>query len=1027
MQPELKLFIERVKNSADIVDVIGRDFDLVSSGSTMKGLSPFTAETEPSFVVWPGTQTFRDFSGGGTLGGDVFEYIQRRDGIPFVAALRKLAAERGIPFPGQGGAAFKQQMALLAEEREIRRLLTEAAAYYHGILPDDVRKKLLRDHYGFSDEIIDRLRLGWSDGQLFQHFTVTLKVKRELALKTGLFVVIKGGQVKDFFQNRLVFPYRKAGQVVYFIGRKTESTPDRPWEGGKYKKLPTHSSKFPYMSETIRNDTLFNEDAARAAEEILITEGVTDCISAMQEGIACISPATVRFRKRDIPKLVQLSRRAKKVLICNDAEQSGTGEAGARETAAALHREGIDVRIATLPRPDGVDKIDVNEFIKGNGGDEFRRILGQAPTYIEFLVCAIPEDTPKTDLAPLLQSVLEAIAGCTPVEVEGYIDLITKRFGLGRRTLQSQLREVRRKVTSTAEITSFRGEVREGDDHYYVRKSDHGSEVISSFIIEPTESVALDDGEIIVGDIHTDRGRTLRGVRFPPTAFVSKRSFIQALPGADMQWTGTDDNVQGVKRVLASRDLPVRTGTQMLGYHETPNGPRWVAEGLLLASDGPCPSDELAFVPNGSSFPGRVRYRIASDSECRDLAEKVLPSLLELNEPRVLLPALGWFFATPFKPRIMELLGHFPILVVWGTKGSGKTTLVKEVLWPLSGVSAISTEPYSATETEFPLLKLFSSTNSVPVFIDEYRPYDMPPRRLHALHRLLRRIYGSEVEERGRPNLSVTSYKLTAPVCLAGESRPDDPALVDRIVSVTPDANRLEAHPEHRDALYRLKRIDLGLLAAPYIQWTLTRDAEADLEEAERITDQVLSAVPGGDEVAIRSRDNYRVIVLGLRMFEEFARHMGIASLPALDLNAALASSIADLGDGEGGAKNALDRFIETCSVLAHERRLQKDHHYAIVNGHLCLHLPSAWNLYLEHQHRIGQRVDTDVRALRRMAHENHSRGSYVRETSKTVKLGTKRLRTIVIDLDRAAQFLELDGFPGSQNRTWGGSRSPQP
>ena len=97
-------------------------------------------------------------------------------------------------------------------------------------------------------------------------------------------------------------------------------------------------------------------------------------------------------------------------------------------------------------------------------------------------------------------------------------------------------------------------------------------------------------------------------------------------------------------------------------------------------------------------------------------------------------------------------------------------------MWPLFGVR--DAEPYSATETEFALLKLLTSTRSVPVFIDEYKPYDMQRQRLNTLHRYLRRLYRGETEERGRPDLKVNSYHLQAPVCVAGETRPTEAALL---------------------------------------------------------------------------------------------------------------------------------------------------------------------------------------------------------------------------------------------------------
>ena len=128
----------------------------------------------------------------------------------------------------------------------------------------------------------------------------------------------------------------RGGRVVYFTARATEHTANEPHEEPKYKKLLTHSERHDYVSPTLRNDFFYNEDAARGAAELLITEGITDCISAMQAGVPSISPGTTRFRNRDVPRLLELTQRVNRVVICNDSEKSSAGDAGAMATAATL-------------------------------------------------------------------------------------------------------------------------------------------------------------------------------------------------------------------------------------------------------------------------------------------------------------------------------------------------------------------------------------------------------------------------------------------------------------------------------------------------------------------------------------------------------------------------------------------------------------------------------------------------------------------------------------------------------------------
>ncbi|MCP4603961.1 MAG: DNA primase [Proteobacteria bacterium] len=1031
-------FVEQVRAATDIAEIVGKDVDLKPAGNTLKGLSPFHTEKHPSFVVWPGTQTWHDFSGGRGLGGDVFSYIQERDKVGFKEAVHTVARSTGIKPPDEDEETYRKELGLIVEQRNVERLLTQAAAYYHFVLPSKIREQWCNERYGFTDETIDQLQLGWANGHLYDHFIEHLKVERSLALKTGLFIETKGG-VKDFFQDRLVFPYWKGGQVVYFIARRTEFTGDQEWEQSKYKKLLTHSDRHSYVSESVKNDKFYNEDAAKGADEILITEGVTDCISAMQAEIPCISPVTTRFRKQDLNKLLKLTRHAKQVIICNDSEASGAGAIGALETAVALYKEGRDVRIAVLPRPEGVDKIDVNEFLKDNSKEAFKDVLKQSRRYLEYLINAIPEDTSKIDLSPKLQPVLEHLVRRSPIEQDGYIDLITNRFDIGRRLVKSLLNKLYKEIQpdknkqpqpdadqhnhKDREAGRFKGEVLEDTDHYFIIAPDGRRQKVSSFQIEPTKRVNTDNGELIIGDVTTDKGTLYRNITFSHEAWRGKQFFHRFLKHADMQWTGNDNNLQGVLRILSRRDVPVCYSTKLLGYLETEFGPRWLIKNLVLGPEGPV-DDDLVYIDHGATLSKCLKYKILPEAECKALAQQVLPDLLNLNEPAVVLPVLGWFFATPFKPRLIKILKHFPYLMVFGTSGSGKTTLCNEIFWRMFGIQA-GTKAFSVTDTEFALIKRLSSTESVPVFIDEYKPYDMNRRRVNTIHRFLRRIYGGELEERGRPDGSIVSYHLIAPVCLAGEARPNDAALVDRMVAAAPDKNKLEQTPEFKAAYKRLSKLPLGNLAAPYIQFALGRDTETDLELATTITDAVLERIAVGDNVSIRYKDNLRVVTLGLTMYEEFAKHMEVTGIPDhLDVEAAFEASIGDVMDGDQGAKTPLDLFIETCSVMAYNGILVRDKHYAVVDGLTCLHLSSCWDLYLEHCRRIGQPPHVNGRqALRRMLHENHRRGGYVKDCGKQVLLGDSRPRLFAIDLKQAAEFLDVDSFPENTNRTWGGSR----
>ena len=1009
--------VEDVRFRTDIVDVIGGDLNLTPCGSILKGRSPFNKDDTPSLVVWPETQTWHDFSGGGSNGGDCFEYVQRRDNCAFIPPPQRLADRAGITVPERTDVS-PETAATSEDRRRLEAMLTMAADYYHDALPNDVRQDWLHNRYGLTDETIDRFRIGWADGGLFTFMTGDLGVTREEALSTGLFVVLDDGAVVDFFQGRIVFPYWKRGRVVYFTGRRTDRTPEKPWEDAKYRKLPGQSEKRPYISLLLSNDHFFNEDAARGADLILITEGITDCIAGAQAGLACISPATTRFRAKDHEKLLAITAKASKIVICNDSEISNAGETGAVETAAILYHAGRNVRLATIPRAAETDKIDVNDLVRTQGKDGLRRVVEAAISLPRFLVEKVPADTPKEDLVTALQPAIELVKDASELDRDVTSDLLQKRFGLRKASVRELLdsnkdnrHENGPRTTPAISTGPRKGEVFEHGAHYCGIGRGGETVILSSFTMKATRRIVVDGNEILETTITAENGRIFEKVLLRREAWLSKPAFLRSLPSVDLQWTGSDENVQGVLRLVASQDAPVSRGTFTLGYHDTDAGPRWVtAKAVVAPEEIPPDAEPILYIPSGSHLHERIAFPtdVSTDEE-KALASVALSAILQLNRPEVVLPILGWFFATPLKPRLMGVFGHFPFLMVWGTQGSGKSSIISNVFWPLFGFKG--TEPYSATETEFALIKLMSCTNSVPVFVDEYKPFDMPKHKLDRLHRLLRQIYDGEIEERGRPDQQVNAYRLSAPVVLAGETRPTEPALVERMLPVNPDKNALVTHPEYATAMATLRSLDLTKLTAGILRFLLKTDVDARVSMAREIADGLLE----GRTIPPRVKDSIVIMIFGLRVFKEYAESRGV-DIGVLQVDKAVTGILDDLLEAGGNSvKSVLDRFVEELHVMAVQGRILSGREYIVSGNMLNIHLGACHAAYTEHCRRIGYTGEVpDRMALRRQFNESLVSGGYVTAVDELVCFNGRqdRRRCVVIDLEKARNTLAIDDFP---------------
>lgn len=383
--------IDLIKDKLDIVDIISQTINLSdNSCGIYKGASSAGSKSGKSLNVDKNIQLWNDWAD--NTGGDVFNWIANIENLDIdkdFQHILKIAADKA-------GVVLENEE-YDPEAYEIQSFLSAAAGYYHSQLTDDMRYEITKT-WGISNETIDRLKIGFSpaDGKSMQVAMADIFHKDTIE-KSGLVVKTSVGWM-DFYQGRYVFPYWKNGKVKYTIGRRIDGlTPDNEFEMGKYKKQLLYKQNNEdgkgreYIGQSVKNDTFYGEDSLRGAKNCIITEGVTDCIMAIQNGFPCISPVTVQFRKADYDKIYDLIKHLETVYICNDNEVSGAGNKGATATTEYLISRGIDVCIIQLPKTNELDKIDLAEFLKNNSADTLKELILQADIQEGDFVYGVPE------------------------------------------------------------------------------------------------------------------------------------------------------------------------------------------------------------------------------------------------------------------------------------------------------------------------------------------------------------------------------------------------------------------------------------------------------------------------------------------------------------------------------------------------------------------------------------------------------------------------------------------------------------
>ncbi len=368
-----------------------------------------------------------------------------------------LAAKAGLPPLSSYGLSrdgLVKTESDAAFEFRVKAALTALATFYHQRLRSNPEALAwLKSHYAISDELIDRLLIGYADNEANasdQGIITTLKqdFSPRVLAATGAFSPTSNDGLFPFFKNRIVFPYWSRGRVAFMIGRSTPWTSDDNWEKGKYKKLPVHDEHArKHIAPFIDNSLLYNEDAFTRLgntenKTIILTEGVTDCIALMDKGFTAISPVTTRIRKNDVERVARRLKHIDTVYICQDNEVSEAGLKGAFATAGELAKHKITVKIVTLPRPDGLDKIDVNDyFASGHSAEDFQTLLDVSRPPMEFGLDRITENTSEEDRNKILGTLLYEVAELSPLEQERLITAIREKVGknVSAATLRRQI------------------------------------------------------------------------------------------------------------------------------------------------------------------------------------------------------------------------------------------------------------------------------------------------------------------------------------------------------------------------------------------------------------------------------------------------------------------------------------------------------------------------------------------------------------------------------------------------------------
>lgn len=480
------------------------------------------------------------------------------------------------------------------------------------------------------------------------------------------------------------------------------------------------------------------------------------------------------------------------------------------------------------------------------------------------------------------------------------------------------------------------GGFQERENCYYVHTGKSIRQV-SFFVLRPTMLVKNPESDIFVVDVYAHNTEEVwRDVAFPVTAFSSSREFNKYLVRAEWVWLGTDKDVRALQIHLLNEiregEFPVTRSTDVLGRHVLPSGKAVVVgENTTISEDRVWKKEDapLRYIPIRDREHPKVDF--SNSTLPPDFAETV-ELLTQINVPEIVYPIAGWFFATPFKPLLFDEGFRFPCLVVYGTKGSGKTTTIQQVFQPLIGY----TKPgaWDVKTTSFVTLTLLGSSTTIPIAFSEFRVLGSGD----FIHYVLL-AYDTGKDARGRPDQTTIQYPLTAPFCLDGEDRLDEPAAIERAIMVRMNKETVAENSPHFRAFRALMKQNLYAVATPYQMWCLSQSA-TEIEEA---YEEMIEAFP--QRLPDRVRKNFAVVWFGIKKFAAFCAENGVADFEPADGPQVLRKSLFNVYNLRlGRPPLAVDTFCEFVVNMASRRT--EAFPWEISGGVLWFQLTPAFEMF---------------------------------------------------------------------------------
>jgi len=426
--------IEKVFETARVEEVIGDFVQLKKSGSNYKGLSPFTEERTPSFMVSPAKQIWKDFSSG--KGGTAITFLMEHEQYTYPEAIKYIANKYNIEI--EETERTPEQISEDNEKESLFLVSDFAKNYFKKNLFEQEGKTVALSYLkerNFQDEIIKKFEIGYSANikDNFSNAALEAGYKLNFLEKTGL-TIVKENENIDRFRGRVIFPIKSmSGRILGFGGRILGSSKSiakyiNSPESLIYQKSKVLYGIFESKQSIVKNDNCF------------LVEGYTDVIKMHQCGISNVVASSGTALTENQIRLI--NRLTKNITVVFDGDAAGS-RAALRGIDLILE-QGMNVKICNLPEND-----DPDSFVSNKTLEEVQSyFIKNAKDFIVYKASLLLDDSENDPVkkASVIRDMVESISKISDhIKRELYIKECSNIMNISEQVLYSTLAQISKK------------------------------------------------------------------------------------------------------------------------------------------------------------------------------------------------------------------------------------------------------------------------------------------------------------------------------------------------------------------------------------------------------------------------------------------------------------------------------------------------------------------------------------------------------------------------------------------------------